>query len=519
MAILVIIPTYNERENIVAIVPAVFAANPEVNILVVDDNSPDGTGAAVESMQSQHLNKLHLLKRAGKEGLGKAYLAGFAWALQRGYEVVVEMDADFSHRPRDLTEILKAIRESDFVVGSRYVQGGSTVNWSLLRKVISRGGSLYARWILGFPLRDWTGGFNAWQRRVLQSFALDDVKSEGYSFQIELKYRALRNGFKPREVPIVFEDRRVGQSKMSLRIVLEAFYRVWTLRWLVPLLLLSMQVFAQPDNAKTAVQGQAAVVKVQEANIYTNASFDSPVMRSLPGGTKVRISKKIFGDYFLFYKVKLGENQYGYISDTDVEAVSDRRDMEEKAKKRKTARKTEAQKREEKEEEDGRPLLFRRYIGGSLARINFREEGIRGIDAKEDLWFYGVRVTGPDILWQGPVTDINVHFHYGAPTYYDKLSSSSPSGYIFLTDYLLVFPFMQAPKWIAYMEAGPLLTYSSFKVTQLGYTLNLTELNLGASFVAGAAYRWSKWVGRFEYKYMMEKSTHRGFSFSVQHQF
>lgn len=226
---LIVIPTYNEKENIQSIIPAVFGQELGVDILVVDDNSPDGTGQIVKDM-AQKLPGLHLLSRKGKEGLGKAYLAGFAWALQNGYDIVVEMDADFSHRPRDLAPMLEALNTHDFAVGSRYVDGGSTVGWGLMRKIISQGGGFYSRMILGFPLRDWTGGFNAWKKETLRGISLESVKSEGYSFQIELKYRALKRGFKGIEVPIVFEDRRVGHSKMSSRIVLEAIYRVWTIR-------------------------------------------------------------------------------------------------------------------------------------------------------------------------------------------------------------------------------------------------------------------------------------------------
>lgn len=229
MKSLIIIPTYNERENLPNLIPAVRAATPDVDILVVDDNSPDGTQDAVRELQKKDA-KVHLLGRAGKQGLGKAYLAGFAWGLEKGYDALVEMDADFSHRPEDLKRLLEALPAVDFAMGSRWVSGGKTVNWGLGRKVISRGGSFYTRQILRYPVRDWTGGFNAWKASTLRKIGLDSVKSEGYSFQIELKYRALRLGLRGVEVPIVFEDRRVGQSKMSSRIVLEALHRVWGLR-------------------------------------------------------------------------------------------------------------------------------------------------------------------------------------------------------------------------------------------------------------------------------------------------
>lgn len=231
MKSLVIIPTFNEIENISEIVPQIFKLLPNVSILVVDDNSPDKTSDKVIQMQSQ-FSGLHLLKRAGKQGLGKAYLAGFAWALERNYDFIVEMDADFSHRPVDLVKLIEAAQnpDVDFVIGSRYVPGGMTENWGFIRKLISRGGSLYSRLILGYPTNDWTGGFNGWKSKVLKAMGLDKIQSNGYSFQIELKYKAQKNGFKPIEIPILFADRKVGQSKMNLSIVFEAFYRVWQIR-------------------------------------------------------------------------------------------------------------------------------------------------------------------------------------------------------------------------------------------------------------------------------------------------
>lgn len=228
---LVIIPTYNEKENIDAIVRAVLDQKLDLHILVVDDNSPDGTGQIVQSLMNAFPGQVHLLTRLKKEGLGRAYIAGFKWGLDKGYQHVIEMDADFSHRPVDLAKHVNEWGNYDFVIGSRYVPQGETVNWGLMRKIISRGGSLYSKIILGYPISDWTGGFNSWRRDVLEKIHLDSVTSNGYSFQIELKYKASRKGFKCKEVPIVFEDRRVGKSKMSLKIVLEAFYKVWQIRW------------------------------------------------------------------------------------------------------------------------------------------------------------------------------------------------------------------------------------------------------------------------------------------------
>lgn len=226
---LVVIPTYNEIENMKKLLPELMQLQAEFDILVVDDSSPDKTADFVNEFILQN-SRVHLLQRSEKNGLGKAYLAGFKWGLDRKYNVIVEMDADFSHRPVDLVTLLKSIETQDVVIGSRYVPGGATVNWGFIRKLISKGGSLYSRLILGFPVNDWTGGFNAWKAEVLEKINLSSIQSNGYSFQIELKYKAQKQGFKVLEVPIVFEDRQVGQSKMSLKIVLEAFYKVWLIK-------------------------------------------------------------------------------------------------------------------------------------------------------------------------------------------------------------------------------------------------------------------------------------------------
>ncbi len=226
---LVCLPTYNEKDNVGPITEAILAATPDVDVLVIDDNSPDGTGDRADAIAARE-PRVKVLHRKGKEGLGKAYLAGFAWALERGYERILEMDADFSHDPKYLPGMLEASREADLVLGSRNVPGGGTVNWGIGRKVISRGGSLYARTILGIGVRDLTGGFKCFRRKVLESIDLPTVECSGYAFQIELTYRALRRGFRVVEIPIVFVDRRVGQSKMSKRIVLEAMTKVWSIR-------------------------------------------------------------------------------------------------------------------------------------------------------------------------------------------------------------------------------------------------------------------------------------------------
>jgi dolichol-phosphate mannosyltransferase len=226
---LVCLPTYNEQDNVVPMTEAILAATPDVDVLIIDDNSPDGTGQLADGIAARE-PRVKVLHRAGKEGLGKAYLAGFEWALGHGYALILEMDADFSHDPKYLPGMLEAARSADLVLGSRNIPGGGTVNWGVGRKIISRGGSFYARTILGIPVRDLTGGFKCFHRKVLESIDLPTVECSGYAFQIELTFRALRRGFRVVEFPIVFVDRRVGQSKMSKRIVLEALGKVWSIR-------------------------------------------------------------------------------------------------------------------------------------------------------------------------------------------------------------------------------------------------------------------------------------------------
>jgi dolichol-phosphate mannosyltransferase len=227
---IICLPTYDERENLAPILQAIHAVAPAVDVLVVDDASPDGTGELADELAARDA-RVKVLHRPGKQGLGRAYLAGFSWALERGYGLVLEMDADFSHDPRHLPELLAAARDADVVLGSRWVRGGGTVNWGLGRKIVSRGGSFYARTILGVPVRDLTGGFKCFRREVLEALDLPTVECSGYAFQIELTYRALRRGFRVVEVPIVFAERRVGRSKMSRRIVLEAVAKVWSMRF------------------------------------------------------------------------------------------------------------------------------------------------------------------------------------------------------------------------------------------------------------------------------------------------
>ncbi|HEX6511077.1 MAG TPA: polyprenol monophosphomannose synthase [Chloroflexota bacterium] len=225
----VVLPTYNEVENVQPMVEQILPHGPDV--LVVDDGSPDGTGELADELRERHSGRVDVLHRPAKLGLGSAYVAGFKRALASGYDYVFEMDCDFSHDARYLPAFLDKIASADLVLGSRYVPGGGTVNWNLLRRFISRSGSFYSQVVLGLPYRDLTGGFKCFRRAVLEAISLDSVRSNGYAFQIELTYRAHRQGFRIAELPIVFYERRVGSSKMSRAIVLEGMLRVWQFRF------------------------------------------------------------------------------------------------------------------------------------------------------------------------------------------------------------------------------------------------------------------------------------------------
>jgi dolichol-phosphate mannosyltransferase len=228
---LVVVPTYNESRNVRRIVEAALQQDPRIEVLVVDDNSPDGTGRLVEELRARE-PRVHVMHRAGKLGLGTAYVAGFRWALERDYAFVLEMDADFSHDPGHLPQFLAAARDADLVLGSRYLNGKVTVvNWPIARLMLSYFANIYATTITGLPLFDSTGGFKCFRREVLQAIDLAAVRSNGYAFQIEMSYRAWKKGFRIVEIPIVFTDRTEGESKMSNRIVREAVWMVWRLRW------------------------------------------------------------------------------------------------------------------------------------------------------------------------------------------------------------------------------------------------------------------------------------------------
>ena len=249
MRAIIAIPTYNERENIVNLVNDVQKVAPSVDILIIDDNSPDGTGQVADDLAEQNTS-IHVLHRPGKLGLGTAYIAGFRYAIEQGYDLVFEMDADFSHNPAYLPQFLSLAENADLVIGSRYIKGGGTPNWAPFRKFISNGGNLFARAVLGIPVHDCTGGYRCYRTSALRSLNLTAVRAQGYAFQVEMAYNFWKSGYRIRELPIIFEDRRVGKSKMSRKIFVEAF--LWVLR--------------------TRVTGDAAVRKTPPADPYAAAA-------------------------------------------------------------------------------------------------------------------------------------------------------------------------------------------------------------------------------------------------------
>lgn len=234
MRTLVVIPTYNERANIQALLNRVLSLPQGFQVLVVDDGSPDGTAQLVKATQADHPGRVHLLERSGKLGLGTAYLTGFRWGLDAGYDFIFEMDADFSHNPNDLPRLLDACQNqgADLAIGSRYVQGGGVINWPFNRIALSKGASIYTRLITGMPIKDPTAGFMCYSRKVLETLDLDRIRFVGYAFQIEMKFKAWRAGFRLKEVPIIFQDRTEGVSKMHRGIIEEGIWGVLKLRWL-----------------------------------------------------------------------------------------------------------------------------------------------------------------------------------------------------------------------------------------------------------------------------------------------
>ena len=229
MTTLIISPTYNECKNVQSLTELILGKHPEFHLLIVDDSSPDGTANKVKELQADYSN-LHLEERPAKDGLGTAYIYGFKWAIEREYDRIVQMDADLSHDPNDVPHLVNLLDEHDLIIGSRYVEGVSVVNWPIRRLMLSYGANLYSRVITGMPIKDSTGGFKAWRREVLEELDLNAVRSQGYSFQIEMNFRTWCKGFRIKEVPIIFVDRTIGESKMSKNIVYEAIFMVWRLR-------------------------------------------------------------------------------------------------------------------------------------------------------------------------------------------------------------------------------------------------------------------------------------------------
>ena len=265
MKTLIIIPTYNELENLRPLLEKVFSFAPDTDVLVVDDNSSDGTGKLADEIHEEN-PQVNVLHRAGKLGLGTAYIAGFKYAVAQNYDAAFEMDADFSHDPHYLPDFLKAIENADLVIGSRYIPGGNTPDWSPVRKFISGGGNIFARFMLGIPVHDCTAGYRCYRREVLESIELDTIQSEGYAFQIEMAYRVSQKGFKIVETPIVFMDRRVGKSKMSRQIVIEGFTYVLLARFAKKPAKGAVSLQPSSDQKRTEEESQVEEERPQVAN-------------------------------------------------------------------------------------------------------------------------------------------------------------------------------------------------------------------------------------------------------------
>ena len=229
MNTLIISPTYNEKKNITSLIESVFSINQDYHILIIDDNSPDGTATLVKELQLKYKN-LFLEERPGKAGLGTAYKYGFKWALNKDYDKIIQMDADLSHDPKEIKEMVRLLNNYDLIIGSRYIDGVSVVHWPIKRLILSYGANVYARIVTGLPIKDSTGGFKAWKRKVIDSIDINDVKSQGYSFQIEMNWRAWQKKFSIFEHPIIFADRTIGESKMSKKIMFEAIIVIWRMR-------------------------------------------------------------------------------------------------------------------------------------------------------------------------------------------------------------------------------------------------------------------------------------------------
>jgi dolichol-phosphate mannosyltransferase len=271
MKTLIITPTYNEIQNLCPLLEEIFSYAPDMDVLIVDDNSPDGTGELADEIHDED-PRVKVLHRPGKLGLGTAYVAGFKYALEHGYDAAFEMDADFSHAPRYLPDFLQAIENADLVIGSRYIPGGNTPNWSILRRLISGGGNIFARFTLGIPVHDCTAGYRLYRRRLLESIDLDTVLSQGYAFQVEMVHRAAQQGFKIVETPIIFMDRRVGKSKMSRKIVIEGFTYVLKARF-------SRQSFKPELIASGSTSMQPEGVSLQSPEI----GKVSPIVKTVKG--------------------------------------------------------------------------------------------------------------------------------------------------------------------------------------------------------------------------------------------
>ena len=543
MKVLIAIPTYNERKNIEDLFRTIWKEIPQAHILVVDDNSPDGTAKKVQFLQKTFPTQLHLLQRSQKEGLGKAYLAAFKWFLQReDYQVLVQMDADFSHRPQDLPSLLNPLTnpnpqagadvvKADAVVGSRYIRGGQVENWTFFRRTLSQLGSLYSSLILSPALKDWTGGFNAWKREVLSELDLEDISSQGYVFQIELKGRALHRGFKLVEAPICFACRRAGTSKMSSSIIWEALFRVWQIRrkvfkkpfswkflkWSLLFFFFSLFSLTTHANSKSLqlrdpLPGPYPVLKKPSKYQYGKINLPEVYVRKKPHPQSKILSQLNFGEiYFIskriknkFYKIKFRKRTFGYIPAKGVQALGLKGPLS---------------KRKSSSSEKKEYLFFESFAGLQWVQMNWSEKRDWG-RSSAPISFVGLKITVPNLFFEGPVFDMHLLMNTATPPYYKERTGEEASATFVMWDGLLLLPLKANLDNTLVLGLGPILKYSDIIWSKKQNDLQEGSFQWGIAFTVGYSLRlWRKHCLKLETKhasYNGPSLSHNGFALSWQ---
>ena len=574
MKVLITIPTYNEGDNIEALLRAIWKENQYLHILVVDDNSPDGTAKKVQVLQKAFPTQLHLLQRPQKEGLGRAYLAAFKWFLERkSYQVLVQMDADFSHRPQDLPLLLSPLENpqinADAVVGSRYISGGQVENWSLFRRALSQMGSLYSSLILSATLKDWTGGFNAWKREVLSKLDLQAMGSQGYVFQIELKGRALHRGFKVVEAPICFACRRAGVSKMSPFIVWEALFKVWQIRHkvfkatpakapikgpvkastemptqipaqtlvdtptetpaqtptdsketdpkessrkflslfcffvfvnLICLSFIPKKAPANPPGSQTLLSKQPLQrphLSLKKSSKYQYGKISFPVVpvRKAPHPKSKILSQLTFGEiYFIskksknkFYKIQFHPKTFGYVSTENIQALGF---------------KIPYPKKEDGIFKEKEFLFFESFAGLQWVQMNLSEKKEWG-RSSASISFLGLKITAPDLFFEGPIFDMNLLVNLSTPPFYKQRTEEDARATFVLWDGLILVPLTASLDSTFFLGLGPAIKYSHVTWSKNQNYLQENDLQWGFTLNMGYSLRlWRNHCLKLEAKHI-----------------